>query len=170
MEIITVEDWKEYGGLKRPELDAQIPLQVAAANALITQLLGIDDSDDAVDLLPTKPARRKYFMSSPGPNVVNSLKINEALIDPAQYTVYPDGTILLKFSPSEGYMEVRYTNATFSEVPDDLKLAGILLVEFWFKQDYRESRTIGGETVQYNTRKSGVPEHIRTIIEVHRRL
>ncbi|WP_459625760.1 hypothetical protein, partial [Enterobacter hormaechei] len=27
-----------------------------------------------------------------------------------------------------------------------------------------------GETVTFNTTKSGVPEHIRTIIEVYRRL
>lgn len=170
MEIITVEDWKNYGGLKRPELDGQIPFQIAAANALITQLLGIDDSDEAVDLLPTKPARRRYFMSSPGPNVVNTMLINDNLIAKEQYKVYPDGSIMLKFSPPEGFMELTYTNATFANVPDDLKLAAILLVEFWFKNDYRESRTVGGETIQYNSRKSGVPEHIRTIIEVHRRL
>ena len=46
----------------------------------------------------------------------------------------------------------------------------LFLVDHWVKKDYRESRTFGGETVTFNTTKSGVPEHIRTIIEVYRRL
>lgn len=170
MDFITEEDWRDYGGLKRPDVEPGVPMMIAAANALMNQLLGMDTADATVDLLPTKPARRKYFMSSPGANTVTSLLINDSAIDPEQYKVYPDGSILLKFDPPEGYMEINYVATGFTTVPDDLKLAGCLLVDFWVKQDYRESRTIGGETVQYNTRKSGVPEHIRTIIEVYRRL
>lgn len=168
MEFITEEDWKQYGGLKRPEVESGVTMMIPAANALMTQLLGINDAATVTDLLPTKPARRKYFMSSPGTNVVTNMLINNQEIDPTTYKVYADGSILLNFVPAEGYMEVTYTPAPFTTVPEDLKLAGCLLVDFWVKQDYRESRTIGGETVQYNTRKSGIPEHIRTIIEVYR--
>lgn len=170
MEFITIDDWKTYAGLNKPTVDSSIPGFISAANALVTQLLGIDDSDSTVDLLPTRPSRVKYFMSSPGANIVTKLTINGTEIDPAQFTVYADGTIFLKFSPATGYMEVTYEPAAYTTIPEDLKLATLLLVDHWFKQDYRESRTIGGETVQYNTRKSGIPEHIRTIIEVHRRM
>lgn len=171
MEFITIDDWKTYAGLNKPTVDSSIPGFISAANALVTQLLGIDDSTATVDLLPTRPSRVKYFMSSPGPNVVTNLKINDAEVDPNNFKVYPDGTIFLKFSPPTGYMEVTYTPSAYSSgIPEDLKLATLLVVDHWFKQDYRESRTIGGETVQYNTRKSGIPEHIRTIIEVHRRM
>lgn len=170
MEFVTKDIWREYGGLNRPDVAPGVDLKIKAANALMLQLLGIDPSASALDVLDTKPARKKYFLSSPGANTVTSLTINDSLIDPAQYKVYPDGTIILKFSPPVGYMEVAYVATGFTTVPDDLVLAGCMLVDFWVKQDYRESRTIGGETVQYNTRKSGVPEHIRTIIEVYRRL
>lgn len=170
MEFITLDDWKTYAGLNKPTVDSSVPGFISAANALVTQLLGLDDSPSTVDLLPTRPSRVKYFMSSPGPNVVTNLKINDVDVDPASFTVYPDGTIFLKFPPATGYMEVTYTPAAYTTIPEDLKLATLLMVDHWFKQDYRESRTIGGETVQYNTRKSGIPEHIRTIIEVHRRM
>ena len=170
MDFITEEDWREYGGLKRPDVEPGVEMKIAAANALMNQLLGMDTAATTTDLLPTKPARVKYFMSSPGQNLVTDMTINGVEIAPEQYKVYADGTIFLKFSPAAGYMEVTYTAAGFTTVPADLKLAGCLLVDFWVKQDYRESRTIGGETVQFNTRKSGVPEHIRTIIEVYRRL
>ena len=168
MEFIDSDDWRAYGGLKRPDLEPGVDMMIPAANALMTQLLGMDSSASTTDLLPTKTARRKYFMSNPGPNLITNMEINGTEIDPTTYKVYNDGSILLSFSPQPGYMEVTYTPASFTTVPEDLKLAACLLVDFWVKQDYRESRTIGGETVQYNTRKSGIPEHIRTIIEVYR--
>lgn len=170
MEFVTEDIWREYGGLKRPDVETGVSMKIKAANALMLQLLGIDPSATAVDLLDTKPARRKYFMSSTGMNVITSIKINDRPLATTEYKLYPDGTILLNFAPPVGYMEIEYTPAGFTTIPDDLTLAGCMLVDFWVKQDYRESRTIGGETVQYNTRKSGVPEHIRTIIEVYRRL
>lgn len=145
-------------------------MMIGAANTLMTQLLGIDDTKDVVDVKPTKPARKRYFLSSPVTSTVTKMLINDREIDPSQYKVYPDGAILLKFSPPEGYMEIYFTQTGFTTVPDDIKLATCMLVDHWFKQDYRESRTFGGETVTFNTTKSGVPEHIRTIIEVYRRL
>lgn len=170
MEFMTDNDWRTYGGLKRPDLESNVPMLIKAANALITQLLGIDDNDNVTDVLPTKPARKKYFLSSPVPSTINKLTINEREVDSSSYKNYPDGTLLLKFSPPEGYMEVEYTQTGFTKIPDDLVLAACFLVDHWVKKDYRESRTFGGETVSFNSTKSGVPEHIRTIIEVYRRL
>ncbi|APT41142.1 hypothetical protein vBKpnAMK4_00011 [Klebsiella phage vB_Kpn_AM_K4] len=167
---MTDSDWRTYGGLKRPDLESNIPMLIKAANALITQLLGIDDTANVVDVLPTKPARKKYFLSSPVPSTITKITINDQEIDKSQYKNYPDGTLLLKFSPPEGYMEVEFTQTGFTSIPDDLVLAACFLVDHWVKKDYRESRTFGGETVTFNTTKSGVPEHIRTIIEVYRRL
>lgn len=48
MQIITAEDYRLYGGLKRPELESGVEVMITAANALITSLLGMDDAD-AVD-------------------------------------------------------------------------------------------------------------------------
>ena len=67
-------------------------------------------------------------------------------------------------------MDVAYTQGGFNPIPEDLKLAACMLVDHWHKQDYRQAKTIGGETVTFNSTKSGIPEHIRTIIEVYRRV
>jgi hypothetical protein len=98
------------------------------------------------------------------------MTINENEIAPEQYKLYPDGVILLKFNPPEGYMDVEYTQGGFNPMPEDLKLAACLLVDHWHKQDYRQAKTIGGETITFNSTKSGIPEHIRTIVEVYRRV
>lgn len=171
MEFITADDYKIYADLKKPDVESSIKAMIKAANALVTQLLGYDDSSIVTDLLNAKPARRKYFLTSPTAAKIISLKINDRLIEnPEQYQLYSGGILLLKFTPTEGFMEVTYEQYELNPVPDDLKLATCLLVDYWQKQDYRQNKTIGGETIAFNTTKSGVPEHIRTIIEVHRRL
>lgn len=170
MQIITAEDYRLYGGLKRPELESGVEMMITAANALITSLLGMDDADAVDQLINTKPTRRKYFLSSPSATSVTKVTINDNEIDPEQYKLYSDGIILLKFNPPEGYMDVTYTQGGFNPIPEDLKLAACMLVDHWHKQDYRQAKTIGGETVTFNSTKSGIPEHIRTIIEVYRRV
>lgn len=170
MQIITAEDYRLYGGLKRPELESGVEMMIPAANALITSLLGMDDADAVDQLINTKPTRRKYFLSSPSATQVTRMTINEQDVDPTQYKLYSGGIILLSFSPPNGYMDVEYTQGGFNPMPEDLKLAACMLVDHWHKQDYRQAKTIGGETVTYNNTKSGVPEHIRTIIEVYRRI
>ncbi|CCI88565.1 head-tail adaptor [Yersinia phage phiR2-01] len=170
MEIITTEDYRLYGNLKRPETESQIEMMIAAANTLITSLLGMDDADAVDQLITTKPARKKYFLSSPSATSITKMTINDSEIDAAQYKLYSDGVILLKFAPPNGYMDVEYTQGGFNPMPEDLKLAACMLVDHWAKQDYRQAKTIGGETVTFNNTKSGIPEHIRTIIEVYRRV
>ncbi|WP_459625863.1 hypothetical protein, partial [Enterobacter hormaechei] len=36
MQFMTDSDWRTYGGLKRPDLESNIPMLIKAANALIT--------------------------------------------------------------------------------------------------------------------------------------
>lgn len=170
MQIITVEDYRLYANAKRPDMETQVEMMIKAANTLITSLLGMDDADAVDQLITTKPSRRKYFLSSPSATSITKMTINENEIGPEQFKLYSDGVILLKFNPPEGYMDVEYTQGGFNPMPEDLKLAACLLVDHWHKQDYRQAKTIGGETITFNSTKSGIPEHIRTIVEVYRRV
>ncbi len=61
MQIITAEDYRLYGGLKRPELESGVEVMITAANALITSLLGMDDADAVDQLITTKPTRKKIL-------------------------------------------------------------------------------------------------------------
>ena len=81
MQIITAEDYRLYGGLKRPELESGVEMMITAANALITSLLGMDDADAVDQLINTKPTRRKYFLSSPSATSVTKVTINDNEID-----------------------------------------------------------------------------------------
>lgn len=170
MEFITETYYREYLGLKRPELESNIPHLVKAANSLITSLLGLNLNEDQVDLLPTKPARRMYFLTDPTASAITKMTIGNTEIQPTQYKLYDEGKILLNFSPNEDYMEVQYEVGGLNPIPEDLKVATCLLVEHWNKKDYRSSRTFGGETVDFASNIAGVPEHIRAIIGVYRRL
>ncbi|ATS94103.1 hypothetical protein P13BB106kb_p119 [Pectobacterium phage DU_PP_V] len=170
MEFIDLDYYKSYQGTKRPEVEANIPHLIPAANSLVTSLLGLNISANQVDLLPTKPSRRMYFLTDPTASQITKMTIGTTEISPEQYKLYPDGKILLNFNPTEGYMDVEYEVGGLNPVPEDLKAAACMLVEYWNKKDYRSSRTFGGETIDYASNTAGVPEHIRAIIGVYRRL
>lgn len=171
MEIITIDDYRDYAGLKQPGVTGELALQIKSANALITSAMGYSNAVTGnEDILYTKPARTKYFLSSPSASKITKAT-HETMGDiTSSLNLRQGGVILAPRNLPAGDLVVEYEDGGMLTIPDDLKLAAILLVEHWNKKDYRESRTFGGETVQFNSRKSGIPEHIRTIIELYRRV
>lgn len=171
MEIITVEDYRKFADLKQPTVSSQITMQIASANVLITSAMGYSNVvSDNEDILYAKPARTKYFLSSPSASKITSATHSTLGNVMSSLTLRKGGIVLAAPGMSAGDLIIEYEDGGMTTIPDDLKLAACMLVEFWNKQGYRESRTFGGETVQFNTRKSGIPEHIRTIIELYRRV
>lgn len=168
MEIINVDDWRAYIAAKRPDIDEQVEFMIPAANALVTSALGISSETSGQDLLDVRPARTKYFLSSPTATV-NSIVRYSGLGGVPSWAVF-GGTILFTSGPEEGTLIVSYDDAGLGTISPDLKLATCMLVEHWRDKEYRVNKTFGGETVQFNSTKSGIPEHIRTIIELYRRL
>jgi hypothetical protein len=170
MQIITVDDWRTYIGAKRPEIEIGIDMQIKAANALITSALGISSDTTGEDLLDVRPARTKYFLSSPTISTITDIERISGPGGLPAYRLFKGGILMFSSPPDAGTINVSYDDAGIGEIGPDLKLAGCMLVEHWNKREYRESKTFGGETMQFNSTKSGIPEHIRTIIELYRRL
>ncbi|QHJ82333.1 MAG: hypothetical protein [Bacteriophage sp.] len=168
MVIITPEDWREYIGAKRPDIDEKVEFMIPAANALITAALGISSESSGQDLLDVRPTRTKYFLSSPTATV-NTIERVSGIGSVPSWSVY-SGTIIFAAGPEEGTLLISYDDAGLGTIGQDLKMAGCMLVEHWRDKEYRVNKTFGGETVQFNSTKSGIPEHIRTIIELYRRL
>lgn len=168
MIIITDEDWRKYINAKRPDIDEKVEFMIPAANALITAALGISSETSGQDLLDVRPSRTKYFLSSPTATVTSIERISGIGGVPS-WSVY-GGTIIFSAGPEEGTLVISYDDAGLGTISDDLKIAGCMLVEHWRDKEYRVNKTFGGETVQFNSTKSGIPEHIRTIIELYRRL
>ena len=67
-------------------------------------------------------------------------------------------------------MVINYIDNGLDPIPSDLTLGGCLLVQYWDKQDYKLHVSTGSQSVTFIKTKAGVPEHIRSILEVYRRI
>lgn len=175
MKIIDSEYYRKYIGANKPTLEPSVELMIGAANAAVTSLLGYPPTGDQEDILTTRPRRTKYFLSSASASrllaathISKETGVSSDVL--GSLTLRSNGTILTSTQLPDGDLIVEYQDGGMPEIPEDLKLATALLVDYWSKKEYRTDRTFGGETVSFNNTKSGIPEHIRTILEVYRRL
>lgn len=170
IEILTKEEYRLMKGLKKPDLDSGEEEILLAANETILNQLNWEIRDNSTNINITS-GRKRYFTTFEGATKISKLfnvfdpetdYANTAIIDKT-------GTVTLKNSIPTGMytLEVDMDNIVWSH---DLKLAVKLLTDYWFKQEYRNSKTFGGETVSYTTQATGLPKHIMTIINSHRSL
>lgn len=169
MEILTLEDYRTLAGLKRPEVDEKVVALIAAANAHIFKYLNIDVSDSVN--IQVRKSRDTYFLDAIFANNIESITpLNSTeSISESSYFLQAPGTLKFTAIPAEGWYSVKTVSTDFTPT-DDLKTAVFLLVQYWDKNEYRNSRTFGGETTAFTSQNTGMPKHIRTILELYRNL
>lgn len=166
MEFLSVEDYRKLNNLSRPEIEQDVVANIKAANAFVTRWLNFTEEDEYFEIYPN---RNKYFLS-PNVSAVTELRdLDNNLV--TGYTFIGNGTIYFPRPPTVGMMvKATATYGTFTTVPDDIKSAVNMLVQYWQKKEYLESRTFGGETSQFTTKTTGIPTHIRSILELYRNI
>ena len=73
-----------------------------------------------------------------------------------------------------GAVKVVY-KAGYSTLPTDLRLAVIDLINYYFKDEYKPNRTLGGATMANQTsstqwRNVGFPDHIKRILDLYKQV
>lgn len=167
MEILKVEDYVKIQGLNRPEVSQDVRAAIIAANAFVTRWLNFTEEDEYIEI---NPNRQKYFLS---PNVsgITSITDLDGNLISLPYSYIGNGTIYFPGNlPKAGMYKVTSTFGSFNggEAPEDMKQAVAMLVDYWIKKEYLESRSFGGETSQYTTKTTGIPTHVRSILELYR--
>lgn len=167
MEFITEADYIRIQGLQRPDISSSTKAFILAANSFVTDWLNFESDSGTIELFNN---RVKYFLS-PGVSSIDSITdLNGIPVNTSVYTYLGDGVLYFTSTPPAGMYRISVTTGSFNggTVPDSIKQAVVMLVEHWEKKDYRESRSFGGETVQMTTKTTGIPSHIRSILELYR--
>lgn len=173
MQFITYDEYQQYSNLKKPNLDESTKLAIDAANAFVTKWLNWDNEDgEVINVIPT---RNTYFLDNIGTTgIISILRLDNPIqiVDPTSYYFKSPGILIFTRIPPRGAYIVNITpsSETNETISHDLKQAVILLVEYWIKADYRSSKSFGGETVQFTTQETGMPKHIRAILELYRNI
>lgn len=173
MELLTHDDYRKLAGLKRPEIDPKIEMLIAAANAHVTAYLNY--TDKTTEYINVTRNRNTYFLDSvlaDGIISVTRRKSPDQTYEPvysSDYFLEDGGKLVFDIVPPAGYYEVVLSNGELT-VTDDIKNAVFMLVNYWDKNEYRDSRNFGGESVTFTTQNTGMPKHIRTILELYRNI
>ena len=198
MDLITLEEYKDFKGIKKPDDDSKNQMLISMVSALIQTYLGIPsqesdtggvitetfllDYDTNIIYLKHYPVESVISVTEPDRYTWDST-IHVPLVYGSEYILdAADGALIRQYTPggfanwpiAPGVTTVSYIVAPKWEggttnVPFDLKLAAIKLVDYYKDEEYRQSKTIsaGGSTSVVNTLAQGTdfPKHIQVVLD-----
>lgn len=185
--LITLEDYKAYKGITKTDSDEKLSLIIGSVDALVKNYCGhsfidyyttpkveyfnINPAQDAI-FLNEWPVRTVSLVESRSSNTESYTTVDSVdyYVDPSHDTIYyhngywPEG---------KGAVKVTYT-AGNSVPPADIKIACLDLVHHYFKEEYKESKTIGAVNVNNSssmgkttTASSTWPGHILRVLNLY---
>jgi len=196
MNLITLQEYKSYYGLNKPDNDGKLNQLISSVSALIqtytgrqyddgtmvTETISLDYDTDTI-FLSHYPVQQITSISETARYTTDST-VHVPLVYESDFILNKaDGTLLRQYRVggfanwpvSPGIITVSYVtgNATDTgtpaDVPADLKLAAIMLVNYYEKDQFVQAKSIAG-TSQTNTMVQGedFPKHIQVLLDRYR--
>ena len=196
MNFVTVQEYKDYFNMgANPAEDTRIQLLIDSVSSLVQAYLKIDaaggqnitetisvDYDTDKIFLSNYPINALSLVVSETGRITTDSTIHVPLTGSVDYTAdATQGILYRNYTPGGfaswpispiGYVTASYTTVPkwsggMSGIPADLKLAVIQLVHYYFKEDYRQSKSIQGSSVVNNLASfdSDFPKHIQVLLD-----
>lgn len=163
--ILSEEEYKKFMELKKP-LEAHVRAALVAANDTVAKTLNRSGTGSA--LLSIRESRDTYFIDEVTDVDITSITKVGSTFELKGNAVYVgNGKIIFTIVPPTGNYIVKYT-AKGEEYSDNIKHAVALLVDYWVSKDYRTAKSIGSESVSFTIQSTGLPKHIRTLLDLER--
>lgn len=185
-DLITLQEYKDYMGLRKPDEDTKLTFLIASVSSLIKAYLGyslVDNYDTPI----TEYASFEYDTNIYYPKLWPIRDIIE-ITEQSRYTT--DSTVHVPLTAESDYYLsgdsiVRIPNyggfgtwprgpntvkviyrAGYEDTPAELKLAAIELINYYSQEQFRQSKTIMGSTVINTLSKSDDwPSHIKLLLD-----
>lgn len=186
--LVTIDEYKVYKKLTKTENDNELLAIINSASAMIKSYCG----HSFVDYYSTN--RVETFNIQPG---IDDVTLNEwpikeivsvesrdsysdsySAVDTSEYFVDTSIDTIFKHSGywPEGFGSVKVTyKGGYTTAPEDVKIACMDLVSHYFKEEYKERRSIGAASIDNSTRfnsskfsNSKWPTHVVRILDMYR--
>jgi hypothetical protein len=193
MDLITIDEYKLSQGLTDLKNDDRYQSLITAISQLVktycaadfvdwfatplTEVFNINFETDFVQLREspvvaiTSVSSRESFTGD-----YTVLTADEGYyLDLRTDTIYRmSGDFQVDWPMGPGAVKVVYTGG-YQSVPEDLKLAVIDTVKYYFKEEYKERRTLAGASMSNSTtstqwRNVGFPDHIKRVLDFYKQL
>jgi len=182
--LITLEDYKLYKKLTKTDSDEELGAIIASVSNLIKTYCGHSFIDHfttpKVEIFNIKQSQHAILLNEWPVKAVTQVEARDDYESP--YTVIPsteyfvDSSIDTLFRHKEyweegfGAVKVTYT-AGYSTTPDDVSIAALDLVHHYFKEEYKERKTLGAATLDNGYSKFGNskwPPHVARVLDMYR--
>ena len=186
-ELVTLEEYKTYKGVKNPDKDDQIRYIVSAVNALIknycnrtfvdhytgNNLTAYFDGTDTnlvyLDETPVVDVVSVETSTNGGVSYTALVENTDYFVDIESGTVQTVNGIVFAVGTGIAHHSLKIIYAGgYSVAPDDLKIACLDLVDYYRNEDYTPKKSMGraGEITQFITKT--LPPHIKRVMDLYR--
>lgn len=182
--LITLEDYKLYKKITKTDSDQELNAIIASVSSLIktycghsfidyytspkVEVFNIQQSQHAILLneWPVKTVSLVEYRDSYDSSYV-TLSSTEYFVDTSIDTVFlhsgywPEGF---------GAVKITYT-AGYANTPEDVRIAALDLVHHYFKEEYKERKSIGTASIDTGLSKMSTskwPAHVQRVIDMYR--
>jgi len=182
--LITLQDYKLYKKLTKTDNDAELSIIIDSVSTLVKTYCGHSFIDyyttPKVEIFNIKQSQHAILLNEWPVKAVSQVEYrkdyNEAykILDPLEYFVDPSIDTIFRH---KGYWEyglgsvrVTYT-AGYASTPEDIQIAALDLVHHYFKEEYKERKTLGAATIDTGYSKFGStkwPPHVIRVLDMYR--
>lgn len=195
-DLITLDDYKARHNITSVKDDDKLDSLITSVSQLVKTYCGnsfIDyygtGNDKIEEFTITWPTSTIQLTESPLISVSTveertAYNYGYSTLDTASYEYYVDYETDTIYRTNEngfkywaegpGAVRVTY-EAGYEEVPEDLKLAIHDLITYYYKEEYKERKTIGtisvaNQTTSTQWRNVGFPDHIKRVLDLYKQV
>ncbi len=178
--LISLDEYKERHSISSSEFDDKLTYIIAGVSQLVKSYCGrdfIDGYDKATSSFIDRieySNQNGYFYTTEFPVVaVTSVEYSED--SGTTYTAFTDfaldrqkDAIYIGGADVDAINAFKITyRAGYSKLPDDIKLACIDLVDYYYKNESTPRKSAGNTTLEYVI-GSDMPSHIKRVLDLYR--
>jgi hypothetical protein len=189
-DLITLREYKDMEGITNPKDDYNLSQLISSVSQLIKTYCGNSIIDhyavNKTEIFNMEWQTHLVQLTESPVNTIVSVEVRDSVtssystVQPTDYYLdqntdtvfYVTGSTYKNWPRGPGAVRVTYT-AGYLNTPLDLKLAVIDLVTYYFRDEYKERRTLAGATLQNpgsSSQDSSVafPDHIKRILDLYK--
>lgn len=189
-DLITLREYKDMEGIQNPKDDYNLSQLISSVSQLVKTYCGntfIDYySTDKVDTFSIDWDTHLVQLTESPVISVSAVETRDSVTSSYQavtstnyYLDYNTDTVLYvtgsnykNWPRGPGAVKVTY-RAGYSSLPGDLKLAVIDLITYYYRDEYKERKTLAGATLQNpgtSSQDSSVafPDHIKRVLDLYK--
>jgi len=189
-DLITLREYKDLEGIQNPKDDYNLSQLIVSVSQLVKTYCGNSFVDfystNKVETFSINWETTLIQLTESPVNTIVSVEIRDSVtssystVQPTDYYLdsntdtvfYVTGSSYKNWPRGPGAVRITYT-AGYQNLPSDLKLAVIDLITYYYRDEYKERRTLAGATLQNpgsSSQDSSVafPDHIKRVLDLYK--